>query len=202
MARAANTCAECGGLCSSRSQRCGRCYRQGIALRFGSVADRFWLRVNRNGPVPPHRAEIGPCWVWMGSSTRNGYGQISSLGRKIATHRLSWELAYGQIPSGLQALHRCDNKRCVRPDHLFLGTALDNRHDCIAKNRDNHGERHGNAKLTWATVREMRTRYLRGQTTVEISWRFSADRKQVWEIVTGRRWVEPADRTLLRASGN
>lgn len=93
-----------------------------------SIADRFWLKVKRTRG----------CWIWTGSVNAKGYGQMSQ-GRRglrpLQTHRVSWQLHYGQIPDGLLVLHSCDNPRCVRPDHLFLGTAADNTADMVAKER-------------------------------------------------------------------
>lgn len=87
---------------------------------------RFWSKVDKSGE----------CWVWMASRLPWGYGQFGVAGRTSArAHRVSWEMAYGPIPDGLLVLHRCDNPPCVRPDHLFLGTARDNLLDAIAKGR-------------------------------------------------------------------
>ncbi len=71
------------------------------------------------------------------------YGQFSIGQQNVSAHRFSWTLANGPIPDGLFVLHRCDNPPCVRPDHLFLGTQLDNRRDCVQKIRTATGERHG-----------------------------------------------------------
>src|ERR1041385_6307151 len=87
--------------------------------------ERLLARTNQNGPAPSHCPEIGACWEWTGCLS-NGYGQIKAGERLGYTHRLSWELHYGPIPDGLFVLHKCDNRPCVRPDHLWLGTALDN----------------------------------------------------------------------------
>jgi len=102
-----------------------------------SVADRFSARIDECGPVPPHQPHLGPCWVWLGYKNPKGYGQIN-LGRprKLRlVHCLSWELAYGPLPVGLCVLHHCDTPACVRPDHLFLGTRVDNNADMRAKGR-------------------------------------------------------------------
>jgi hypothetical protein len=71
------------------------------------------------------------CWVWNGTCWEKGYGR---LGDKRA-HRVMWAIVNGPIPPGLQVLHHCDNPPCVRPEHLFLGTQLDNMRDMIAKGR-------------------------------------------------------------------
>jgi hypothetical protein len=88
----------------------------------GSVAERFWARVSKGDG----------CWEWQGSVGSHGYGQLSSSPpnkRMLTTHRLSWELHHGEVPDGLMVLHHCDNKQCVRPDHLYVGTHSDNLRD-------------------------------------------------------------------------
>lgn len=98
-----------------------------------TVAERFWPKVDKNGPVV--RAELGPCWVWTGCQDDRGRGQISAPGGKVRVHRLAWTLCNGEIPGGSSVLHRCDNPRCVNPEHLFLGTQADNIHDMWSKGR-------------------------------------------------------------------
>lgn len=86
---------------------------------------KFWKYVNKTES----------CWFWTGGRTVWGYGQTNSLGQKNTSHRLSWEIHNGPIPEGLCVLHKCDVPLCVRPDHLFLGTSLDNARDCVEKRR-------------------------------------------------------------------
>ena len=97
------------------------------------VQERFWNKVNKDGPTPDHRPELGPCWLWTGSKTRDGYGQISVDGETTCAHRISWILQNGEIPDGKSVLHECDNPTCVR--HLFLGDQSDNMKDCARKGR-------------------------------------------------------------------
>jgi len=76
-----------------------------------------------------------------------GYGQIRDEQGSYATaHRISWRLHNGDIPAGMCVLHKCDNPRCVRPEHLFLGTQADNIADKVRKGRQARGERHGMAR--------------------------------------------------------
>lgn len=102
------------------------------------IYDRFWTLVDKNGPTPSHRPELGPCWQWKGPGRgKYGYGGVLN-GEALYAHRRSWEMHYGPIPPDLHCLHKCDNTKCVRPDHLFIGTHSDNMKDCHKKGRRVH----------------------------------------------------------------
>lgn len=103
---------------------------------------------------------VGECVEWTGALSDTGYGCFYD-GRRYATHRYAWEQATGcRVPRGKCVLHRCDNRRCVRYAHLWIGTKKQNSRDMVAKGRavspDTSGEKHGGAKLTDAAVREIR----------------------------------------------
>ncbi len=87
-----------------------------------SVYDRLFSKVNKDGPIPVGRPELGPCWIWMGGCTSGGYGQLRvggrADGRVVYAHRLSCELTGRPIPSGMTADHLCRQRRCVNPDHI------------------------------------------------------------------------------------
>lgn len=103
--------------------------------------------------------EVSPsgCWEWIKSRRPNGSGALkeSISRRNLDTHRVAYELYHGSIPPGLFVCHTCDNRSCVNPAHLFLGTAADNVRDRDAKGRQAKGEGHGNAKLTNNQARDI-----------------------------------------------
>lgn len=99
------------------------------------IVDRFWEKVNKNGALI-----LGTrCWEWNSKTMNCGYGliHIKRNNKKILmrAHRLSWEIEYGAIPQGVFICHHCDNRKCVRPSHLFPGTAKDNVLDMVKKKR-------------------------------------------------------------------
>lgn len=100
-----------------------------------TLFDRFWVKVDKNGPPPPHRPELGPCWLWLGQIDHKGYGRVSVDNRMRRAHQTSYVFAFGPVPDGLSVLHHCDVRRCVRPYHLYAGTALNNTHDAIERGR-------------------------------------------------------------------
>jgi hypothetical protein len=146
------------------------------------------------------------CWLWTGYLTGGGYGYISRGGREGASaraHRVSWELHRGEIPPGLMVCHHCDVRACVNPDHLFLGTALDNKRDEIQKGRQappevkrHIGVENGRAKLSEEDVRAIRELYAslprkkyvsRGGLTA-ISRRFGVHPDIVRRVACGGSW--------------
>ena len=107
----------------------------------------FWSRVEKDGPVPAHRPDLGPCWMWTGGSmTNSGDGRVMHNGKRDGAHRVSWELAHGPIPPGMWVLHHCDVPGCVNPAHHFLGTQTENMADASKKGRLASGDRNGARK--------------------------------------------------------
>lgn len=91
--------------------------RKECSLDDSSVYDRFWAKVHKTDR----------CWIWIGSrDSRGEYGSCWNGKRVVRAHCFVWELEHGPVPEGMQVLQRCDNKMCVRPKHLYLGTSTDN----------------------------------------------------------------------------
>lgn len=102
--------------------------------------ERFLSKVNKNGPVPVHVPQLGPCWQWTAGVFKNGYAQYSVNSKARKASRYIFEQVNGPLSSSLCVLHKCDNPRCVRPDHLFSGTHQDNVRDRESKGRGKNGE--------------------------------------------------------------
>lgn len=125
----------------------------------------FWNFVEKNGPIPAHRPEIGKCWVWKNGSGRQP--RIKFRGRQWLASRVAFVLKHRRMPSGKNVLHRCDNSRCVRWSHLWTGTQADNLNDMRNKGRHAarvhpikfsksiRGENNGGAKISETAVKNI-----------------------------------------------
>lgn len=158
--------------------------RQFADAAFEKFAKRFWSKVKK-GPG---------CWEWQAPTFLSSpYGQIKlpGMGRSIGPHRASWLLHFGEIPEGLAVLHRCDNPKCVRIDHLSLGTQLENIADMHRKGRGRAatGDEHGHSKLTADTVRQLRERYAHGGVTVrQLAAEHGVTNGAMWQALSGATW--------------
>ena len=108
--------------------------------------DLLWSKINKNGPTPdqsnPHHAGLGPCWEWTGGYTTDGYGSFTIKSKRFRASRVVFSVAKGEIPSGVLMLHKCDNRKCVNPDHLFLGDYEMNNRDTSRKGNYPTGNDH------------------------------------------------------------
>lgn len=150
--------------------------------------ERFWKHVEKSDD----------CWNWT-ASLSNGYGQFSKGNKQITlSHRFSYEIHIGKIPDGMFICHKCDNPRCVRPDHLFLGTSSDNMKDMASKGRGvfqkhpeklKRGSEQHLAKLTNFKVFKLRRLKLAGVSFRRISMWIDLDRSTITDAIKGRTWA-------------
>jgi|SRR3990172_11883214 len=145
----------------------------------------FWRHVNKTET----------CWIWNGSKNNRGYGQFNlrkSSGEKtiVLAHRFSYEIENGPIPFKLCILHKCDNPPCVRPDHLFLGSQVDNAIDMINKGRGNkvNGIRNANSKLTTEKVIKLRSLYDQGVKVSVLCKMFGVSHNTASKVAQRRWW--------------
>jgi len=148
----------------------------------------FWTQV----------AKSEGCWLWTGTLDYHGYGRFKLQGKMQLAHRYAWTLKHGPVPDGMCVLHHCDNPPCNRPDHMFLGTQLDNIADRVAKERNRRGpgntvgrpgETNPFSKLTNTQVLEIRRRYAAGETQTALAPEFGIAQAHVSQIVLRQRWA-------------
>lgn len=135
--------------------------------------------------------EIG-CWRWCGPSQSRGYGVLSLGKRKsVLAHRAAYAFEFGPIPDGMFVCHRCDNRWCVNPWHMFLGSALDNSRDMVRKGRHVpcRGERSGVAKVTSDDVLHIRRLWGAGMPLRQLGARFGISAREAGAIGRGERWA-------------
>ncbi len=174
-----------------------------------SATQAHWLhpvvldRLQRAGVFLDHEAQriasgaepvASGCWEWKRHVMPNGYGQVGHRGRAVYAHRLMLAIFQGvDQRNSLNCCHRCDNRKCVNPDHLYWAPQIDNMRDAVNKGRMStgwkvRGEDSGNSKLTESDVRAIRGMTADGSTKSELAARFRCDRTTISHILRGKTW--------------
>ena len=138
------------------------------------------------GDVPPAYTGLDtPCHIWLGSKTSYGYGVIFENKKRLATHRVALELKVGR-PLQLNALHKCDNRACVNPDHLFEGSQAENNLDTARKGRNITPG--GGPKLNKEKVGEIRVLSSEGWSQRKLAEKFSVSQRLIGFVVRNELW--------------
>lgn len=171
------------------TRHCAAIHRKHRPYQTKSPTERFWKYVTKSKD----------CWVWKGSIATNGYGLFHLTDnplhyRTIFAHRFSYQHHFGPIPDGILVLHHCDNRPCVNPSHLFLGTHFDNAKDAASKNRHTHGAMVGTSKLTDLIVLQIRTLIdSKVYPRTQIANHFGVNRSTIDGIANHSLWKHLAD---------
>ena len=128
------------------------------------------------------------CWEWQSVRNWHGYGKFWLDGRTDLAHRVAYRISNGEIPAGALVRHTCDNKPCVNPAHLLVGTAKDNARDAVERGRYRRGADNGRARLTPQQVDEIR-RCWPSETQVSMARRFGVSRSAIQWVINGRNWA-------------
>lgn len=131
------------------------------------------------------------CWLWTASKHKQGYGNLNFRKIPSLAHRVSWTVYKGEIPCGMNVCHKCDNPSCCNPEHLFLGTQLDNVVDCKNKNRFTRNiPKTRRTKLNYDQVKEIKKMFSEGISRKKIQEKFDVGQTCVAKILTGKSWQQ------------
>lgn len=193
------TCENCGEPFASKPSVIAKgggkyCSRRCFDLgRLAQTVDRFWSKVNKDGPIPPHNPTLGPCWPWTALTRGHGYGKYDVGGKAVIAHRYSYELAHGPIGAGVLLRHDCDTPACVNPAHLTPGTTQDNIADKVTRGRVQSGTTCYNAKLDEAAVRDIRQRHAEGSATkLGLARQYGVSRWLIGLVLQRKSWAHIA----------
>jgi hypothetical protein len=186
----------CRGLCEPHYRKAY--YLNNLPpLETKTFEQRFWEKVNKDGPV--HPILKSSCWLWTAYTDAFGYGMVKGIEKSpILSHRASWRIHNGEIPDGFWVLHKCDNPPCVNPHHLFLGTPKDNSQDMVTKGRHVtiadyscmlRGENNPRSKLTAEVVKEARRLHAAGGVSGrELARRYGVEQSTMRHALARKTW--------------
>lgn len=137
--------------------------------------------------VNTHNFNQLKCWEWCGASKGNGYGHVSFEGRNIPAHRLAYILFCGEVPPTMDVCHTCDNRFCVNPDHLYVGSRKQNMADCMARGRTAGGNR---KRLKEHQIQEIKLRLKAGTAPRIIANALDINYETITAIAAGRSYTD------------
>lgn len=182
-------CKNCSSPIANQASQCAPCYHKS---RTGVPRYRLSERLLK------HIKKVDGCWLWTASKDNRGYGMIKMHrnGKESGQHasRISYECFRGEIPAGLIVCHKCKNKSCINPEHLYAGTYSQNTQDAIRDgfkpfiNNDLRGEKHPLSKLKKCDVKCIRENYIPYKNSKELSKRFSVTISHISEVAKKRCW--------------
>jgi len=172
------------------TKSCGCIQKVGSVLHINNLRNKLLknIEISQSG-----------CWEWKGKFRDNGYGVFTVFKKKIQScHRASWLIHNGEIPKGLYVCHKCDNKKCCNPDHLYLGTALQNTKDAIErglfpngpnKKKGKVGSKNIKAKLNENDVLDIKKLIVNNEKTRDIAERYNVSKSTILSIRKGKTWT-------------
>jgi hypothetical protein len=167
------------------SRRCSSLFREEERRR--DAEQRFWRNIDRRG--------LDECWPWLAGTT-SGYGQIRFRKEKLGAHVLSYRLAHGTVPLGKMVLHRCGNRICCNPNHLYAGTYAQNTNDAVGHGTHKCGfglgDQHKSARLRAVDIPAIRKALTKGESQRSVAAKFGVAQQTISHVAHGRTWKHVA----------
>lgn len=183
-------CAHCGSAFAkdprnthaywAKAKYCGHaCAGKANSERFAAI------RPTKRDKFEQQIAKSDGCWIWTGLTDKDGYGLLNYDGVQYRANRVALELDGRPVSEGLYACHHCDTPACVRPDHLYAGTPLENSRDAVARGQSPRGERQHMAKLTEDAVRHIRSS---SESEKALALKFGVSDAAIYMVRAGKTW--------------
>lgn len=175
--------------CNAKHKALGLCAKHYRRLqRHGTTCDPLVLSIKDRLSSLSKVNELTGCIEWVASLSKDGYGKMDIHRRTMRSHIVSYREHKGEFPEGMQVLHTCANRKCINPEHLYIGTHKQNMKDMIRDGNYAYGSRHGRAKIKEADVHEIHLSASKGITRKSLAHKFDLSVTVVGHILTGKLW--------------